>query len=127
MFELKGRYAFPDVNRDVVRNVSRAVCVRYLRTIGPLTIIKGLVRDVTYFSALSNNWFSSLASQARNSGSSPDRATTKDTHSKNKHCRFESNLRKQYCDQLGNGHRILKIVKRSLSKLKKVELNSRHP
>ena len=74
MFELKGRYAFPDVNRDVVRNVSRAVCVRYLRTIGPLTIIKGLVRDVTYFSALSNNWFSSLASQARNSGSSPDGA-----------------------------------------------------
>lgn len=45
MFELKGCYAFPDVNRDVVRNVSRAVCVRYLRTIGPLTIIKGSVRN----------------------------------------------------------------------------------
>lgn len=65
MFELKGCYAFPDVNRDVVRNVSRAVCVRYLRTIGPLTIIKGLVRDITYFMAPSNNWFSSFASQAR--------------------------------------------------------------
>lgn len=46
------------------------------------------------FLAPSNNWFSSLASQAGNSGSSPDGATIKDTDRKNKQCRFESNQRK---------------------------------